>query len=49
MIDEIFSRFLIPEMFARVAQGKVTPADAVRDFDQEAKKIYAKWKAQGLV
>ena len=49
VIDEIFSRFLIPEMFARVAQGKTTPADAVRDFNQEAQKIYRKWKAQGLV
>ena len=49
VIDEIFSRFLIPEMFARVAQGKVTPADAVRDFDQEAQEDLRKWKAQGLV
>ena len=49
VIDEIFNRFLIPEMFARVAQGKSTPADAVRDFNQEAQKIYRKWKAQGLV
>jgi multiple sugar transport system substrate-binding protein len=49
VIDEIFNRYLVPQMFAQVAQGKLAPADAVRSFDSEAKKIYAKWKSQGLV
>jgi multiple sugar transport system substrate-binding protein len=49
VIDEIFNRFLVPQMFAQVAQGKLAPADAVKSFDQEAKKIYRKWKNQGLV
>jgi multiple sugar transport system substrate-binding protein len=49
VIDEIFNTWMIPEMFARVAQGKSSPADAVRDFDARAKKIYRKWKNQGLV
>ena len=49
VIDEIFNRFLVPQMFAEVAQGKTSPADAVKSFDAEAKKIYRKWKAQGLV
>jgi len=49
VIDEIFNRYLIPQMFAQVAQGKSTPADAVADFDKEAKKIYRKWRNAGLV
>jgi multiple sugar transport system substrate-binding protein len=49
VIDEIFNTFMIPEMFALVAQGKATPEQAVKDFDAKAKRIYAKWKAQGLV
>ena len=49
VIDEIFNRYLVPQMFAQVAQGKQTPADAVRDFDREFKRIYAKWRNQGLV
>ena len=49
VIDEIFNRFLIPEMFAKVAQGKSSPADAVKEFDAEARRIYRKWRAQGLV
>ena len=48
-IDEIFNRYLIPQMFAEVAQGKASPADAVRDFTKEAQSIYRKWQAQGLV
>ena len=49
VIDEIFNRYLIPQMFAEVAQGKADPADAVRDFTREAQAIYRKWQAQGLV
>ncbi len=49
VIDEIFNRYLIPQMFAQVAQGKTDPAVAVRDLDREAKTIYRMWKAQGLV
>src|SRR3990170_2298473 len=29
-IDEIFSKFMIPQMFAEVAQGKRTPEDAAK-------------------
>jgi multiple sugar transport system substrate-binding protein len=49
VIDEIFNTFMIPEMFAKVAQDKSSPADAVKDFDARARRIYRKWKAQGLV
>jgi multiple sugar transport system substrate-binding protein len=49
VIDEIFQTWMIPQMFAQVAQEKMTPAEAVSAFDSQAKKIYAKWKSQGLV
>jgi multiple sugar transport system substrate-binding protein len=49
VIDEIFNTWMIPGMFAKVAQGKSSPADAVKDFDAQARRIYRKWKAQGLV
>ncbi len=49
VIDEIFNRYLIPQMFAQVAQGKKSPADAVRDADREFKTIYRKWRNLGLV
>jgi multiple sugar transport system substrate-binding protein len=49
VMDELYNTFLIPQMFAEVAQGKSSPADAVRTFDRKAKAIYRKWKAQGLV
>jgi multiple sugar transport system substrate-binding protein len=49
VIDEIFNRYLVPQMFAQVAQDKQSPADAVRDFDREFKRISQKWRNQGLV
>jgi hypothetical protein len=48
-MDEIYNTFLIPQMFAEVAQGKSTPAEAVSAFATKAQSIYRKWKSQGLV
>jgi multiple sugar transport system substrate-binding protein len=48
-IDEIFNKFMIPQMFAEVAQGKRTPADAARVYDRSFKKIFARWRARGKV
>ena len=43
-IDEIFNTFLIPQMFAQVAQGKMTPAEAAKAAEREMKPIFAKWR-----
>jgi multiple sugar transport system substrate-binding protein len=49
VIDEIFNTFLIPQMFAEVAQGKSSPSEAVTAFASKAQSIYRKWRNQGLV
>ena len=49
VMDEIYNTFLIPQMFAEVAQGKSTPSEAVSAFSSKAQGIYRKWKNQGLV
>ncbi len=49
VMDEVFNTFLIPQMFAEVAQGKMTPAEGVSAFARKANSIYRKWKNQGLV
>ncbi len=49
VMDEIYNTFLIPQMFAEVAQGKSTPAEAVTAFSSKAQGIYRKWRNQGLV
>ena len=49
VMDEIFNTFLIPQMFAEVAQGKLTPAEAVDGLPRKAQGLYRKWKNQGLV
>jgi multiple sugar transport system substrate-binding protein len=43
-IDEVFNKFLIPQMFAEVAQDKMSPDEAVRAAEREIKSIFAKWK-----
>jgi multiple sugar transport system substrate-binding protein len=48
-IGEVFSLFLIPQMFAEVAQGKRTPADAARTYHKQIGQIFAKWRRRGKV
>jgi multiple sugar transport system substrate-binding protein len=43
-IDEVFNKFLIPAMFAEVAQGKRSPADAAKTFDGVIREIFQKWR-----
>ena len=47
-MDELYNTFLIPQMFAQVAQGKATPEEAVSAFAKKAQTIYRKWRNQGL-
>jgi multiple sugar transport system substrate-binding protein len=49
VMDEIFNTFLIPQMFAEVAQGKSSPSAAVSAFARKAQDIYRKWSNQKLV
>jgi multiple sugar transport system substrate-binding protein len=46
---EVFSTFIIPNMFARVARGEVTAKQAVLDAEGQITPIFAKWRAKGLV
>jgi multiple sugar transport system substrate-binding protein len=43
-MDEVFGKWLIPQMFSEVAQGKRTPADAARTYQSEIGKIFAAWR-----
>ena len=48
-IDEVFNKFLIPQMFAAVAQDKMTAAEAASTFDTQVRSIYQKWRSLGKV
>ena len=41
---EVFSKFLVPQMFAQVSQKKMTAQEAVNAADREIKAIYRKWR-----
>jgi multiple sugar transport system substrate-binding protein len=46
---EIFGTFVLPGMFARVAQGKQTAEESVKQAHAECQKVFDKWRAQGLL
>ena len=48
-MDEVFTKYLIPQMFAQVSQGKLSAADSVSQTNAQVKQIYAKWKAAGKI
>jgi multiple sugar transport system substrate-binding protein len=48
-IDEIWNKYLIPQMFAQVAQGKMSAAEAAKAADRSFKDIYRRWRNNGLL
>jgi multiple sugar transport system substrate-binding protein len=46
---EIFGTYVLPGMFARVAQGKQTAQESVKQAAEQCKGIFDKWRAQGLI
>jgi multiple sugar transport system substrate-binding protein len=48
-VDEIFNTNLIPQMFAQVAQDKMTPAEAAKSAEHDMKVIFAKWRKLGKI
>jgi len=43
-IDQAFSTFVLPTMFAKAARGAMTPEAAVRSADSELRRIFVVWK-----
>jgi multiple sugar transport system substrate-binding protein len=46
---EVFSTFVIPNMFARVARGEQPAAESVADAESEVVRIFDSWRDRGLV
>jgi len=46
---EIFDTFVIPDMFAKAATGRMTPKEAVEEAHRRCKEIFNKWRQRGLV
>jgi multiple sugar transport system substrate-binding protein len=43
-IDEVFSTFVIPTMFAKAARDDLSPEDAIKAAERDMKRIFAKWE-----
>ena len=48
-IGELFDTFLIPQMFAEVAQGKRSPDDAARAYQRRIGTVFEKWRKRGKI
>jgi multiple sugar transport system substrate-binding protein len=48
-IGEVFDKFLIPEMFARVARGDLTAQAAAREYHNRIGRIFADWRRRGKI
>lgn len=42
-IEEVVNRWVIPDMFIRVARGEQGPEDSARQAEAEMKRIFARW------
>jgi multiple sugar transport system substrate-binding protein len=47
-IDELFGKFIIPQMFAEAARG-TDPAEAVSSAEQQINSIFEKWRGLGKI
>lgn len=48
-VDETFSRWVISDMFASAARGKLSPSEAVAAADRSVREIFARWRSAGLL
>jgi len=48
-IDEIYQKWTIPVMFAKAAQGVMSPEAAVKEADAECRRVWDKWRERKLL
>ena len=48
-VQETLDRFLVPQMFAQVSQGRSSAEDSVRATAAEMTRIWKKWRAAGKI
>ncbi len=48
-IDDIYSQWIVNNMFAKAAQGVMSPEDAVKEAEAKAKDIFKKWQERKLL
>jgi multiple sugar transport system substrate-binding protein len=48
-MGEVFSTFVVPNMYAKAARGELSPVAAVEDAERQIRPIFDKWRKRGLV
>jgi multiple sugar transport system substrate-binding protein len=48
-IDDVFYKYVIPEMFAKAATGKATAEEAVKAAEAQMKPIFETWRSRNKI
>ena len=48
-IDEVYQKWILNVMFAKAAQGVLSPEDAVKEAESECRRIWEKWRERKLI
>jgi multiple sugar transport system substrate-binding protein len=48
-VDEVFTQFVIPEMFATAARGEMSAEEAVAGAEAQMTPIFEKWRERGKI
>jgi multiple sugar transport system substrate-binding protein len=48
-ISDVFNRSVVPQMFARVALRRASPADSVADAGRQIETLYRHWRERHLI
>ncbi|MGH2532511.1 MAG: ABC transporter substrate-binding protein [Thermomicrobiales bacterium] len=48
-IGEVFTTYVLPNMFAAAARGELTPAEAVAEAEDRITPIFERWRGEGLI
>ena len=48
-IDEVYQKWVINVMFAKAAQGVLSPEDAVKEAEFVCRRIWEKWRERKLI
>src|ERR1043166_1970846 len=48
-IDEVYQKWILNVMFAKAAQGVMSPEDAVKEAESECRRIWEKWRERKLI
>ena len=48
-VDDVFYKYLVPQMFAQAATGRMTAGDSVKATETQMKTIFDSWRSRNKI